>query len=199
MSTNLIRNYLDIINENSQPKIQLDEGMLDSIVQWAKSKAQKLASQLSPEEKESLTQMVTQASGGQPKFDLSTIKKVAAQFRPLAASIKNNLSKNQDTMNEGLKDFWNKYGSPISLAGGIASGYAGDKVGDMSIAVDKAAQAASPPVIINGQFDAMASMVQAMAAGNQASFNLDLLAFALGSLAVGLVVYSYLHAMNKKK
>ena len=31
MSTDFLRNYIDIINENSEPKVQLDEGMMDSL------------------------------------------------------------------------------------------------------------------------------------------------------------------------
>ena len=31
MSTELFRNYIDIIKEAEQPKVQLDEGMMDTI------------------------------------------------------------------------------------------------------------------------------------------------------------------------
>ena len=135
MSTDLFRNYLDIINENSQPKVQLDEGVIDNIVNWAKSKAQALASKISPEAKESIIQMVMQASGGKPSLNLSTIKNVAAQLKPVAAGVKEKMQQIQGQqpapVAEGFKDMFAKYGGMASLAGGIGAGYAADKVGDM--------------------------------------------------------------------
>ena len=60
MSTELFRNYLDIINENSQAKQQLDEGMLDSIKAKIGQVAQKM---FSKEEMLQMKNAVEQATG----------------------------------------------------------------------------------------------------------------------------------------
>ena len=60
MSQDLFRKYIDIINENSQPKVQLDEGMLDSI----KAKVSQLAQKMfSKEEMLQMKKAVEQATG----------------------------------------------------------------------------------------------------------------------------------------
>ena len=204
MSAELYRKYLDIINENSQPKVQLDEGMLDSIINWAKSKAQSLASKASPEAKEAIIQMVTQASGGQkPTLNLSTIKNVAAQLKPVAAGVKEKMQQIQGqpqpaqdpALAEGFKDMFAKYGGKAALAGGIAAGYAGDKVGDAATAVGHAAAKAVPVIDAAGNMlTLMQWEVAKMGAANQASFNLDLASYALAALCVILVVYSWLQS-----
>ena len=204
MSAELYRKYLDIINENSQPKVQLDEGMLDSIINWAKSKAQSLASKASPEAKEAIIQMVTQASGGQkPTLNLSTIKNVAAQLKPVAAGVKEKMQQMQGqqqpaqdpALAEGFKDMFAKYGAKAALAGGIAAGYAGDKVGDAATAVGHAAAKTVPVIDAAGNMlTLMQWEVAKMGAANQASFNLDLASYALAALCVILVVYSWLQS-----
>ena len=60
MSTELFRNYLDIINENSQANQQLDEGMLDSIKAKIGQVAQKM---FSKEEMLQMKNAVEQATG----------------------------------------------------------------------------------------------------------------------------------------
>ena len=204
MSTEFFRNYIDIINENSQPPMQLDEGMLDGIINWAKSKVQTLASKATPQEKESIIQMVTQASGGKPALNLSTIRNVAAQLKPVAAGVKEKMAQvqgQQQTQNpavaEGLKDTFAKWGGKAALAGGAAAGYAADKVGDAASAVGHAAANAVPIKDAGGQLLTFAQyQVAQMMASNQASFNLDLASYALAALCVILVVYSWLHGQG---
>ena len=60
MSQDLFRKYIDIINENSQPKVQLDEGMLDSIKEKVSQLAQKM---FSKEEMLQMKKAVEQATG----------------------------------------------------------------------------------------------------------------------------------------
>jgi hypothetical protein len=60
MSTQLFRNYLDIINENSQPKVQLDEGILDTL----KAAVPKLMKYLGGDTAEQIAQQVKQVTGG---------------------------------------------------------------------------------------------------------------------------------------
>ena len=59
-SSDLFRNYLDIINENSQPKIQLDEGMMDTL----KSLVPKAMKLLGSDTAAQIAQQVKQATGG---------------------------------------------------------------------------------------------------------------------------------------
>jgi hypothetical protein len=60
MSTELFRNYIDIINENSKPKMQLDEGMMDKLRDMLVPKLMKL---LGPDA-EKIASAVKQAAGG---------------------------------------------------------------------------------------------------------------------------------------
>ena len=85
MSTELFRNYLDIINENSQESI-LNEGMIDSMV----TKASSLINQVSPDTLKKVTALVSNALG-KPADSLSlkdvtltNIKKVVAANKQLA-------------------------------------------------------------------------------------------------------------------
>jgi hypothetical protein len=184
---------------------QLNEGVMDSLVSWAKTKVQELSSKASPKEKKAIIDMVTQASGGtKPTLNLSTIKNVAAQLKPVAADVKEKMQQMQGQQSaqtpavaEGLKDMFNKYGGMASLAGGAAAGYAADKVGDMATAVGKAAEDAVPIVDAAGQFLGYAAVsVARLGAANRASFNLDMASYALAALCVVLVVYSWLHSQN---
>ena len=85
MSTELFRNYLDIINENSQESI-LNEGMIDSMV----TKASSLINKVSPDTLQKVTALVSNALG-KPADSLSlkdvtltNIKKVIAANKQLA-------------------------------------------------------------------------------------------------------------------
>jgi hypothetical protein len=60
MSTELFRNYIDIINENSKPKMQLDEGFMDKLRDMLVPKLMKL---LGPDA-EKIASAVKQAAGG---------------------------------------------------------------------------------------------------------------------------------------
>jgi len=60
MSTEVYRKYLDIINENSQPKVQLDEGMLDTM----KAAVPKLMKLLGGDTATQIAQQVKQVTGG---------------------------------------------------------------------------------------------------------------------------------------
>ena len=200
MSSYELRRYIDILAENERQ--QLDEGMLDNIINWAKTKAQALTAKVTPQEKESIIQMVTQASGGKPALNLSTIKNVAAQLKPVAAGVKEKMQQIQGqgqpaATNEGFKDMFAKYGGKAALAGGAAAGYAADKVGDAASAVGHAAANAVPIRDAGGQLLNFAQyQVAQMMASNQASFNLDLASYALAALCVVLVVYSWMHSQN---
>lgn len=59
-STELFRNYLDIINENSQPKIQLDEGVMDVL----SAAVPKLIKLLGGSNATALAQEVNKITGG---------------------------------------------------------------------------------------------------------------------------------------
>jgi hypothetical protein len=60
MSTEFFRNYIDIINENSQPQVQLDEGIMDTI----KSLAGKAMKALGGDAVADIANKVKQATGG---------------------------------------------------------------------------------------------------------------------------------------
>ena len=63
MSTDLFRNYLDIINENSKPKVQLDEGVMDILTPYIKKAANALMSKLDPQTMQGLKQALDQSGG----------------------------------------------------------------------------------------------------------------------------------------
>ena len=72
-SSDLFRNYLDIINENSQPKVQLDEGMMDTL-QSLVPKAMKL---LGGDTVAQIAQQVKQVTGGDYTLSQDNAVKVA--------------------------------------------------------------------------------------------------------------------------
>jgi hypothetical protein len=77
-SSNFFRNYLDIINENSQPKVQLDEGVMDDIKSTLMSK---LAPKLSSQEKSKMAAVAKNVLGkdsvDSSDFTLANIKAVS--------------------------------------------------------------------------------------------------------------------------
>lgn len=68
MSTELYRKYIDIINENSQTKIQLDEGIMDKLNPYIQKLAKALMSKFDPNTLQSLKQAHAQAGGDKNKF-----------------------------------------------------------------------------------------------------------------------------------
>ena len=88
MSADLYRKYLDIINENSKPKVQLDEGMMDMI----KLGAQKLVKKLAPQQLQQITNFVSNALG-KPANQITMADATMANAQKLIAA-------NQQT-NEG--------------------------------------------------------------------------------------------------
>jgi hypothetical protein len=76
--SNFFRNYLDIINENSQPKVQLDEGVMDDIKRTLMTK---LAPKLSSQEKSKMAAVARSVLGkdsvDSSDFTLANIKAVS--------------------------------------------------------------------------------------------------------------------------
>ena len=83
MSTDLFRNYLDIINENSKPKVQLDEGVMDILTPYIKKAANALMSKLDPQTMQGLKQALDQSGGDKNKF-MSMIGITPQDLAPLA-------------------------------------------------------------------------------------------------------------------
>lgn len=80
MSTELYRKYIDIINENSQNKVQLDEGMLDSIKDKVMGVVNKFVSS-SPKAKAAFDQ------AKQYKSELSDILKTSSSGKEVVQKI----------------------------------------------------------------------------------------------------------------
>ena len=89
MSTDFLRNYIDIIREAEQPRVQLDEGIMDLI----KSGAQKLIKKLAPQQIQKITDFVSNALG-KPANQITMADATMANAQKLIAA-------NQQT-NEGL-------------------------------------------------------------------------------------------------
>ena len=83
MSAELYRKYLDIINENSQPKVQLDEGIMDMLTPYIKKAANALMSKLDPQTMQGLKQALDQSGGDKNKF-MSMIGITPQDLAPLA-------------------------------------------------------------------------------------------------------------------
>lgn len=89
MSTELFRNYIDIIKEAEQPRVQLDEGMIDSLKAAAQSAIKKIA----PDMLEKIKNFVSRALG-KPIDQITIADATLANAKKLIAA-------NQQT-NEGL-------------------------------------------------------------------------------------------------
>jgi len=76
MSAELYRKYLDIINENSQPKVQLDEGIMDTV----KSVIPKITKFLGGSIGQQIAQKVKQVTGGNTTPSKENAMKVAQAF-----------------------------------------------------------------------------------------------------------------------
>ncbi len=83
MSTEFSRKLLNIINENSQPKVQLDEGMMDMLTPYIKKAANALMSKLDPQTLQGLKQAYDQSGGDKNKF-MSAIGITPQDLAPLA-------------------------------------------------------------------------------------------------------------------
>jgi hypothetical protein len=83
MSAELYRKYLDIINENSQPKVQLDEGIMDMLNPYIKKAANALMSKFDPQTLQGLKQAYDQSGGDKNKF-MSAIGITQQDLAPLA-------------------------------------------------------------------------------------------------------------------
>ena len=83
MSAELYRKYLDIINENSQPKIQLDEGIMNMLAPYIKKAANALMSKLDPQTLQGLKQAYDQSGGDKDTF-MANIGITKQDLAPLA-------------------------------------------------------------------------------------------------------------------
>jgi hypothetical protein len=83
MSAELYRKYLDIINENSQPRVQLDEGIMDMLTPYIKKAANALMGKLDPQTMQGLKQAYDQSGGDKNKF-MSAIGITQQDLAPLA-------------------------------------------------------------------------------------------------------------------
>lgn len=87
MSTEFFRNYIDIINENSQARVQLDEGIMDMLNPYIKKAANALMAKLDPQTLQGLKQAYDQSGGDKNKF-MSAIGITAQDLAPLAKGSK---------------------------------------------------------------------------------------------------------------
>jgi hypothetical protein len=189
----LMRKYSNLIVEAEQ-SVQLDEGFMDSIINWAENKAQAVLAKLSPADQQSIVQMVSSVSGGKPKMDLSTIKKVADQLKPQAAEIQKKVQQTksgqpattqapvagQTPVSEGLKDLWNKYATPALAAGSVAAGYGANMASQAADKIGQAAAAAVPYPIADKLPDVMNRAAMADWSNNRA---IDMVAHAVQQTA----------------
>lgn len=80
MSTELYRKYIDIINENSQEKQTLEEGMLNDLMAKVKGNVANVQKMLG-DKLETVKNTALKATGGDTSFTLDNIKKVAAALK----------------------------------------------------------------------------------------------------------------------
>lgn len=83
MSAEIYRKYIDIINENSQAKVQLDEGVMDMLSPYIKKAANALMSKFDPATLKGLSQAYKQSGGDKNKF-MSMIGIAPQDLAPLA-------------------------------------------------------------------------------------------------------------------
>jgi hypothetical protein len=112
MSAELYRKYLDIINENSQPRVQLDEGMIDSL----KAVAQNAIKKIAPQKVEQITNFVSKVLG-KPADQITMADATIANARKLVAA-------NQQMTEDGVgAAFGGILGTIVGIGG--AAGFAG--------------------------------------------------------------------------
>jgi hypothetical protein len=83
MSTDFLRNYIDIIKEAEQPRVQLDEGIMDMLNPYIQKAANALMSKLDPQTMQGLKQAYDQSGGDKNKF-MSAIGITQQDLAPLA-------------------------------------------------------------------------------------------------------------------
>ena len=83
MSTGFLRNYIDIIKEAEQPRVQLDEGIMDMLNPYIKKAANALMGKLDPQTLQGLKQAYDQSGGDKNKF-MSAIGITQQDLAPLA-------------------------------------------------------------------------------------------------------------------
>lgn len=202
-TVDFMRKYADIINEGPKQSdvVQLDEGVVDDAINWAKNKAQELFSKMTPEYQKAIVDLVGQVTGGEkPTFNMDTIKSVAAKLQPQIPAIQQKINQikgqqqPQATVAEGFRDTLNKWGGTAALAGSAAAG-AGTYAANQ--AATAAGQAASALVPITGWGNWMAYEVAKMGAFNNAALSGQLLSYVLGALCVALAIFSWTEFTRK--
>ena len=196
----LMRKYSNLIAETQQPE-QLDEGVVDDAINWAKNKAQELFSKMTPEYQKTVVDLVSQVTGGQkPTFNMDTIKSVAAKLQPQIPAIQQKINQikgqqqPQATVAEGFRDTLNKWGGTAAMAGSAAAG-AGAYAANQAATV--AGQAAAALVPITGWGNWMAYEVAKMGAFNNAALSGQLLSYVLGAICVALAIFSWTETTRK--
>lgn len=82
MNTEFFRNYIDIIKEAEQPRVQLDEGIMDMLNPYIKKAANALMSKFDPQTMQGLKQAYDQSGGDKNKF-MSAIGITTQDLAPL--------------------------------------------------------------------------------------------------------------------
>jgi hypothetical protein len=82
MSTELYRKYIDIINEKSQERERLDEGMLNDLMAKVKGNVANVQKMLG-DKIEAVKAAALKATGGDTSFTLDNIKKVAGVVKQM--------------------------------------------------------------------------------------------------------------------
>jgi hypothetical protein len=111
MSAELMRSYLDILNEQQQPQ-HLDEGVIDTIMTKIKPLAKKAMSMLGQDAVKEIAAKAQQATGGNLSLTKDNALKVAAALGLDARSIAK--QQNKDAVQEGIAGNWQ--GKLIQLA-----------------------------------------------------------------------------------
>jgi hypothetical protein len=123
MSAELMRSYLDILNEQQQPQ-HLDEGIVDAIISRAKPWAQKnMASflqKLDPQTLQGLKQ-AHQQSGGDIKRFASIIGITPQDIKPIAQKVGTNGGEDRSRPMQEAQNGW-MLGSGTSLKSKILTG-----------------------------------------------------------------------------
>lgn len=194
-AVDFMRKYADLISEGTtQPEaIQLDEGVVGDLINWAKNKAQSLFSQMSPEHQKTVVDLVGKATGGEkPTFNMDTIKSVAAQLQPEIPAIQQQIKQAkgqqpQATVAESMRDTLDKVSAPATAAGATAAGAGAAGSWMAANAAGNAAAAAVPYTFSNF----LAHSVAQAGAFQAAALSGQLLAVALGALCVILAIFAW--------
>ena len=130
MSTDFLRNYIDIIKEAEQPKVQLDEGMMDTI----KSLVPKAMKLLGGDTVQQIAQQVKQATGGDFTPSQENAIKVAKALGFDKIAPKKAVAEQQlDEVTWGLAGDWKgkliQLLYTIGIAGSAVGGYLGAQPG----------------------------------------------------------------------